>query len=240
MFVTNLHCGSCVSHAEETISPLRGVYKIDVSLLNHNISVEHEPGLTGTITDTLLDAAFEVRHVTTSDYMGRVVGSRDLKPGFDNTHSRFRIPFFLSNSQKKHIANCKSCQSQGLGKGTPEWFSSSMKKRKRSPSHHDEPSRLEEGQAPTTQLDGTEKAPVSTSNSINQYQATISIVGMTCASCTNSISNELEQLDFIEDVKINLLSNNAVVIFHGGASDASKIVEAIEDVGFEEIGRAHV
>ncbi|KAK5936514.1 hypothetical protein PMZ80_011241, partial [Knufia obscura] len=65
------------------------------------------------------------------------------------------------------------------------------------------------------------------------YIATISIEGMTCASCSGTITAELEQMDIVQHVSVNLLSNSATVTFSGPSSNADNIVEAIEDVGYE-------
>ncbi|KAK5308759.1 hypothetical protein LTR70_010815, partial [Exophiala xenobiotica] len=63
--------------------------------------------------------------------------------------------------------------------------------------------------------------------------ATIAIEGMTCASCSGTITAELEQMDIVQHVSVNLLSNSATVTFSGPSSNADKVVEAIEDVGYE-------
>lgn len=234
LFVTNLHCASCVSHAQDTLGPQSGVYKVDVNLLSNTICVEHEPGLTGPVTDLLLDAAFEVRHISTSDYSGRVISTRDVVSNSDHGHSRRKIPFLPSSSQKKHINHCTSCQSKGLDKGMVERLRSNFRWASLSQNIKIEPSRLEEGHVSTTVAEHDSKEMASTSeNLLSEYTATISIGGMTCASCTNAVTNELNQIDFVQDVKVNLLSNNAEILFHGKQSDAQKLVDATEDVGFE-------
>lgn len=72
----------------------------------------------------------------------------------------------------------------------------------------------------------------------NLYQATISIGGMTCVSCTNSITDILEALPSVQSVSINLMGGSGTVIFDakvsGGAeTGADKIVSEVEDAGFE-------
>ncbi|KAK4197351.1 E1-E2 ATPase-domain-containing protein [Triangularia verruculosa] len=66
------------------------------------------------------------------------------------------------------------------------------------------------------------------------WQATVAIGGMTCASCTNGITEGLKKLDWIDDVVVNLLSNSATVKFHG-QHNAPRIVEAIEELGFDAV-----
>ncbi|KAK4178422.1 E1-E2 ATPase-domain-containing protein [Triangularia setosa] len=66
------------------------------------------------------------------------------------------------------------------------------------------------------------------------WQATVAIGGMTCASCTNGVADGLKKLDWIDDAVVNLLSNSATVTFRG-QHNASRIVEAIEELGFEAV-----
>ena len=244
LFVTNLHCASCVTHAQDTLSPRFGIFKIDVNLLSHTICVQHEPGLATKITDVLLEAAFEVRHVATSDNSGRVVSTYDVSDKLDQSMHENRFSIFMSRTERKHIASCKACQKNTSKGAVAQVWSRVSRKRK-----VDEVIQLEAGTQRIAEVDGsgsvttcppsagteglTKKQNPPTRSGLNQNVAIISIAGMTCASCTSSITTELRQIDFVQDVQVNLLSNNAKVIFHGDQSDASKFVEAIEDVGFE-------
>ncbi|KAK3401936.1 E1-E2 ATPase-domain-containing protein [Sordaria brevicollis] len=65
------------------------------------------------------------------------------------------------------------------------------------------------------------------------WRATLSIGGMTCASCVNSITTELSKRDWIREVTVNLLTNSAAVEFVGDKADAEKLVTEIEDMGFD-------
>lgn len=66
----------------------------------------------------------------------------------------------------------------------------------------------------------------------NNWRATLAIGGMTCAACVNNITKPLGKIEWIKDITVNLISNSAVVDFEGLANK-DKIVEAIEDVGYE-------
>lgn len=77
------------------------------------------------------------------------------------------------------------------------------------------------------------KAPGKERRVPDTWRATISIGGMTCASCANSITTELQKRDWIQNVAVNLLTNSAVVEFIGDRKNAGKLVEEIEDVGFD-------
>ncbi|KAL2161923.1 hypothetical protein VTH06DRAFT_7708 [Thermothelomyces fergusii] len=64
------------------------------------------------------------------------------------------------------------------------------------------------------------------------WRASLAIGGMTCAACSNTITRELRKKDWIKDVTVNLLTNSASADIEGRAN-ADKLVEAIEDLGYD-------
>jgi heavy metal translocating P-type ATPase len=66
----------------------------------------------------------------------------------------------------------------------------------------------------------------------DSWRATLAVGGMTCASCANTITKEMKKNDWVKDVTVNLLTNSATVDFEG-RDNADKLVDAIEDLGFE-------
>jgi len=64
------------------------------------------------------------------------------------------------------------------------------------------------------------------------YRAELSITGMTCSSCVASITRAVEKLEFVHSINVSLLSNSASVTFEG-KGNASKVVQTIEDTGFD-------
>ncbi|CAK7225022.1 hypothetical protein SBRCBS47491_005750 [Sporothrix bragantina] len=64
------------------------------------------------------------------------------------------------------------------------------------------------------------------------WRASLAVGGMTCAVCVNAITDDLKKKDWITKVTVNLISNSATVEFDD-ASKESKIVEAIEDLGYD-------
>ncbi|KAL2021713.1 hypothetical protein VTK56DRAFT_6805 [Thermocarpiscus australiensis] len=64
------------------------------------------------------------------------------------------------------------------------------------------------------------------------WRAALAVGGMTCASCASTITRELKKKDWIKDVTVNLISNSATVDFEG-RSNADKLVEAIEELGYD-------
>ncbi|KAG8862874.1 hypothetical protein FRC20_011002 [Serendipita sp. 405] len=62
---------------------------------------------------------------------------------------------------------------------------------------------------------------------------TLKIFGMTCASCTNTVTEQLTSVPGIESVEVNLLVGKAVVVFDRGLVGIRSIVEKVEDCGFD-------
>lgn len=75
-----------------------------------------------------------------------------------------------------------------------------------------------------------EKAVPRAANDI--WRASYAIGGMTCSSCVGNITKALEGYSWIKTVDVNLITNNATVVF-GGKDRLREIQGAIEDVGYE-------
>jgi len=70
------------------------------------------------------------------------------------------------------------------------------------------------------------------------YEAVFSIGGMTCASCSNRITEAVESLRWVQSVRVDLLSNSATVVFDGmgcGGAEvgAEAILQQVEDTGYD-------
>ncbi|KAJ5834998.1 ATPase P-type K/Mg/Cd/Cu/Zn/Na/Ca/Na/H-transporter [Penicillium robsamsonii] len=75
--------------------------------------------------------------------------------------------------------------------------------------------------------------PSPITESADEFIAQISVGGMSCASCANSITAQVQQLEFVKEITVNLLTNSATVIYVGLRNNADEIVERINDAGFE-------
>ncbi|KAI0394213.1 heavy metal translocating P-type ATPase [Xylariaceae sp. FL0594] len=64
------------------------------------------------------------------------------------------------------------------------------------------------------------------------WKASFAIQGMTCASCSKTLTQALEAKDWITMVAVNLLSHSAVVEFKGPRKAVDDVVETIEESGF--------
>ena len=63
--------------------------------------------------------------------------------------------------------------------------------------------------------------------------ANLTAAGLTCAMCTKAINTELEQLSFIQSVKVDIKSSSFNIIFKKDvAPDFDQLKKAVEDAGF--------
>src|SRR5579871_234169 len=84
--------------------------------------------------------------------------------------------------------------------------------------------------------DNTSLTPLETirtgPSSIQQFQATFSITGMTCSSCVRTITETLQAKPFVRNANVVLLAGSAIVNFEG-EGHTEELAEAIEQLGYE-------
>ena len=65
-----------------------------------------------------------------------------------------------------------------------------------------------------------------------KYVLTLSVDGMTCATCSGAIERGLKKLNGVTSATVSLLSNTATVEFIQGLVNEQDIIDEIEDIGF--------
>ena len=256
LLVKNIHCPSCVSYAEDVLRPLPDIQKVDISMIDHTIRVQHiaRKELAQDITQELCEAAFEIEHVSTRDTAGHVHYRYDLPETSHRGSSQGGWPWSksMSKAERKHIENCNACKSKvaltrpSKRSSRPRQWGLASRMMGTSPS---KPTDLEKAEAKSSVSDGSDQDEKKSSSSVvkedvtGQYDAdaevqqtwttTIAIEGMTCAACIGTITKMLEPIDYVHSVNVNLLANNAIVQFSGPRSNVDIIKEAIEDAGYD-------
>ncbi|KIW65487.1 hypothetical protein PV04_07744 [Phialophora macrospora] len=237
--VSNIHCPSCVSYVQDILRGVAGIQSVHVSLIDHLIRVKHlDDSTREIIISELIKAAFEVEHVTTVDPNGVQSHDFDVSPSPISSRAS-RSTWRMSRAQRKHIENCNACQREkGRKTRAKVGWSSVTRMRRSSPSRktpNDKTSAISDDtlvdEKPTIiDVDGS-----SDENAVPRYVATVSISGMTCASCTSTITKSLDSLAFVETAHVNLMTNNARVIYTAPKSNSDKIVAEIEELGYEAV-----
>jgi Cu+-exporting ATPase len=256
LLVKNIHCPSCVSFAEEVLHPLPDIHKVDISIIEHTIRVQHsaKKELAQRITQELREAAFEIQHVSTRDTAGRIHYEYDLpKPSARNS-SQGGWPWSRSKSkaERKHVENCNACKSKlelerpaRRSRRPRQWALASRMmgtsaskptdlEKAETKSSVSDVSKHEEEKDSSKLVQADAGQNYKTDSEVQQtWVATINIEGMTCASCVGTIMKLTEPIDYIHSVNVNLLANNGVFNFSGPRSNVDLIKEAIEDAGYD-------
>jgi heavy metal translocating P-type ATPase len=227
------------------------VETISVSILTHEVRVLHSlDSKPADLARALIQAAFEVHHVTTYDHDGAVVSDLDTTSdaGFFST---LHCPASASTSEnRRHIVNCDACRKEELERQTAAAADPS-KEAAATPSTNGKAQNSAHQFAGTRDSSDVESlvprkslADASSSTFGNdthqvpppgdrEFNARISIGGMSCASCVNTITKEVQQLDFVREVTINLLTSSATLLYTRPQTNIYKIIDLIEDIGYE-------
>lgn len=246
LLATNIHCASCVALVKEILTFYQSITSVDVSVLQQEVRVRHGPEISASdLARTLIDAAFEVQIASTQDEStGQILESIEtsswttsppvvrsplLSPG---THTRAARERRLYESQRrKHIDNCQACQTERQY---------ALHEAEKSPPKYDRVWTEKSVTTATPKKDEPEKeTPALESMQVTQprlpdvFHARIAISGMTCGACANSVTETIQQLDFVKEVSVTLLTNSAALTFTGPRENVDKIIDEIESTGFD-------
>ena len=237
ILVNNIHCPSCVSYAENVLRPLSEVVRATISIVNHEIRLEHHRTENAfAAIQELKDAAFEVKHVTTTDIEGKVISDLEIVGENNKRPVLHTWPIFRSRAQRKHMENCSACRTQVANQPKKAKIWSAIREK-------DMSFDVEKQESPNTPVYEATTKESSSQDAVHagrpseeesfEYVATLSIGGMTCASCSSSITKGLNDFDFVTSVNINHLASSGAVIYHGPKQNISRIIGCIEDIGYE-------
>ncbi|KAJ5386580.1 hypothetical protein N7509_009121 [Penicillium cosmopolitanum] len=257
-WVSNVHCSSCVAYITEVLTEIPTVTDIDVSILTHEVRVSHGASAhPADLVVALIQAAFEVYHATTFDERGSIVSELDTtswnnrsshvlstpRTSYSSISSNIKERLY-SSREKRHIANCEACQKEEADRLSlhstqtepfPQKYPKDIAEEKEIESSF--PSGPQDGvYSPSSrksnengQSSETPQSPPTT----DEFNARIGIGGMSCASCANGITAAVEQLEYVKEIQVNLLTNSATVVYTGPRENIDLITEQIEDIGFD-------
>lgn len=207
ILVSNLHCSSCVRTIQDALSHLSPApTDVHVSVVSQSVSFVSPQGLSRRAVKAALDeAGFDVIDQSTPP------STPDLPP----TAIPLRLslergrpsPALQDRKRKKHAEQCMLCR-EDEHDGQILSFSRSKSSLKHFKSEYDNEST---GAVHTVSL---------------------SIGGMTCASCSNTITHALKDNPDVFSVSVDLIGHSGSVVVRS-VDTAPKLVEAIEDLGYE-------
>ena len=238
LLISNIHCPSCVSYVQDVLGHVPGIEPNSaVSLIDHTVRVAYDNTTIQDrdIVEALQYAAFEVRHVTVLDASGINV----LEYSFDplNTTSAPAWRRNLTSTQKEHLKNCRACQQDRAGRKPHRQIWSFMRRALPWMDHSDTSQTAAKAAHLETFVDeplvinvdgprDDEKTP--------SLRGVFSIGGMTCSVCVGTISRGLQELSFVHNANVDLVSNSGTVEFEG-KEHVDQILEKFDDLGYDAV-----
>ncbi|KAF3921299.1 hypothetical protein ABW21_db0207836 [Orbilia brochopaga] len=250
VFVSNIHCATCTSLIATTLANLSPApVAHTASILSNCVKVVHSPFLCPqAIVDALHLAGFDIEACFSGP-----------SPGEEETdEARPRRSLYLLEglgarvlrriesrdpARQHHEEVCGLCRSQKLASADSSPNASTLAfalSPNKSSFGDDAP-----GLSPTTSGTGSTGRELVLSPSrfegvvvdkpqYGRWLAILSIRGMTCSACVNSIrSNLLDKHAFIEKAEISALTHSGSIVYSGDRDKISTITESIEDTGFD-------
>ncbi|RSL62490.1 hypothetical protein CEP54_005675 [Fusarium duplospermum] len=240
----NLHCPSCVTLIRSLLHETYGdnVLWVSPNLVTSVVTVEHKdntPASVRNMEKTLEDVGFEVCGVNTTASssidlyrtsqvdLGESSRAMEHPNGFiDSFFQLWRpkpSPSAAEAARAAHLENCEACRSEATSQDVKHYedgklVRTSSKTSDTSTKHSSLPYPL--------QKVVTDTAPSSL------WRVTLSVGGMTCAVCVNTITEEIQKYPWISKVVVNLVSNSATIDYTDG-DRTQDIIDAIEDLGYD-------
>ncbi|CAJ2505554.1 Uu.00g129480.m01.CDS01 [Anthostomella pinea] len=259
--VGNLHCPTCVSAIQDALKGLQGIRWVSPNVVTSWITVEHEPGASiMQMASRLEEAGFELSSINSADgevdmenYMGgdtaNLVGGRQptssadvgqLDGTVDYISKKYgkltpvRASAAKAEHAKTHLNNCKQCQTTASNPYSSCINGALVTSHGRTSEQDTVDKNADGGMIVSTSSLATvdNEQPISPSPK-RSWRASLAVGGMTCAACSNTIQDELSKRDWITKITVNLISNSATIEYVGDEGDASRVVESIEDLGYE-------
>ncbi|KAJ6442027.1 copper resistance-associated P-type ATPase [Purpureocillium lavendulum] len=245
----NLHCPSCVALIKSLLQDEYGdkVLWVSPNVVTSVVTVEHEDATADFIRrmgKTLEDVGFDICAVdTTASVAGDVDGLSQAEQGESSrivpqqSYGTFDIWSRLWRNKTPpgtphdakiaaHLENCESCKAATAH--DQDHLSEDRVNLVRNLSFA---SSIQKPHVTTTfegVVVGNDEAQTP------RLRATISVGGMTCAVCVNTITDEIQKYPWVSKVAVNLVSNSATVDFTD-PNRTQDIVDAISDLGYDAV-----
>ncbi|KAK6826540.1 hypothetical protein RU639_005453 [Aspergillus parasiticus] len=217
ILVNNLHCPSCVTNVQETLSALTpSPFSISTSIVSHEIKVVHPITLSSSrIVHALEEVAFEIDSVIANDSDKSDIEAQQPRP-----HHIVSGKHDVLSQSKIHIQKCDECATQLAA------LSSS--------SSDDEGAMKREITAIAASVSSADNSLTSVMDDRltgSRTRITLSISGMSCSSCVGKITGALQNRPWILSADVNLLTSSAVIMLMDN-SHVDEVLEIIRSSGY--------
>ncbi|KAF1951813.1 heavy metal translocatin [Byssothecium circinans] len=251
IFISNLHCPSCIQGIRESLSGLDPAPEfISFSIVEHSIVLRHSTALAlNDIFGSVEAAGFEIHSIFQDSRTAlapvEVCRPEERSTEWESSLEHAVARWFQNGSlargtnpkedmRAKHVEQCEQCKREAGGIQLVINSESDGFELKPQPAVTTRDSvggdTLDGARSPISSKDD-DFVKVDPASSLAVCKATIAIDGMTCSTCVNSITHAVEQLQYVRSIDINLLTNSAKVVFEG-SQKIEEILETIEDTGF--------
>ncbi|KAI0353514.1 hypothetical protein OH77DRAFT_1407005 [Trametes cingulata] len=113
VFVSNMHCGSCVKTIQDALAALSpSPSSVDVSIVTQSVTVKHPRALTPAMIKAAIDDAGY-------DILATPVDEHSSRPDLSWSASIARLSTFATSKRKRHLDNCAQCRSEQAAKERP-------------------------------------------------------------------------------------------------------------------------
>ncbi|KAI3321174.1 heavy metal translocating P-type ATPase [Xylariaceae sp. AK1471] len=242
--IGNLHCPTCVSSIKDALQELDGVRWVSPNIITSCVAVDHDPAVSIMHMISRLEAAgFEVSSVSSANGVGcqdnlmredaqpfgSLDGDEDCLTRLSRKLTQPQDAVAEEEKARAHFNNCEQCRAN-TSNGNPITIGATLDTNRGLSSPGTSKKNSVHATIKSTHSSSSVDEGIKTPKS---WRASLAISGMTCAACSNAITRELEEKDWVTKVAVSLLSNSAVVEFLGSEEDVGQVVEAIEDLGYD-------
>ncbi|TVY58026.1 Copper-transporting ATPase, partial [Lachnellula suecica] len=249
--VGGMTCGACTSAVESGFKGVEGIGNVSVSLVMERAVIMHDPTkiTAEEIRETIEDRGFEAE-VLATDLPSPMFDRRGYL--YDEEEDGEEEESTTTTTLAVEGMTCGACTSavEGGFKDVPgvKHFSISLIT-ERAVIEHDASllsaekiaELIEDGgfgativeTGPTAPKKGSKARRGSSSGKEKVATTTVAIEGMTCGACTSAIESGFKDVEGLRQFNISLLAERAIIIHDPKKLTSEKIVEIIEDGGFD-------
>ena len=246
--VDGMTCGACTSAVESGFKNVDGAGAVSVSLVMGRAVVQHDPTIlpADKVVEIIEDRGFDAEVLSTSIPTPVMASALQQSPKPQAISPECQMTVTTLSVQGMTCGACTSAVEGGFKDVTGVKAMSVSLLSERAVVEHDSSiisaeqvaEIIEDRGFDATVLDSKlqEPATASTTSTPPMTQAlttTVAIEGMTCGACTSAVEGAFKDLEGLVKFNISLLAERAVIIHEPSKLAVDKIVEAIEDAGFD-------
>ncbi|KAL1958195.1 hypothetical protein VTO42DRAFT_5050 [Malbranchea cinnamomea] len=247
--VDGMTCGACTSAVEGAFKNVSGVHDVSVSLILGRAVVQHDPQILSAekVAEMIEDRGFDAR-VLSTDMQERKPGNTEPEPYIDSDSTSPKSITTLS-VQGMTCGACVAAIEGGFTDVSGVKSITVSLLSERAVVEHDRNLITPEKIAEIIEDRGFDASVVETTDADNlahglggkmtgtkqqtRMNTTVSIEGMTCGACTSSVENAVKDQPGLIRFDISLLAERAIVVHDSLTLPAARIVELIENAGFD-------